>query len=420
MTDTVQALEFRLSPHRVVAALTAGRFRPEVIRGGTMSPLRLREVPRPVRRPGWVRVAPSLAGICASDQKMLKVTGTGTTLMALYGVPRAFVPGHEVVGVVTEADAAARVSEGDRVVLEPILSCIDKGFAPCERCEHGDDHRCARLTEKGTAVKGMGFGLPSHGANLGGGWSDELVAPAHRAFRVPDDLDDNAAVLAEPLAIAVHAVLRSLPAPGSRVLVIGPGPIGLSTVYALSYLAPEVQITVAGLGPFADDISRRAGADHLVHGTRRELVESVGALLDTTVHGNRISGPVLEDGFDAVFDCVGSEQTLDDAFRMTRPGGTIVLVGTSSDQKVDWSLVWARELTVRGTVYYGDEHVPPQARVPGGRRRAMATAVDILTDAQPSHLVTHIFPLHRPVEALSTAAAGPGAEAVKVAFQPGS
>ncbi|HEX9890170.1 MAG TPA: zinc-binding dehydrogenase, partial [Nitriliruptorales bacterium] len=205
---------------------------------------------------------------------------------------------------------------------------------------------------------------------------------------------------------------------GSRALVIGPGPIGLATVYALSYLAPDVEITVAGLGPFADAFALQAGARHLVHGTRRELVEDAARVLDTAIHGNRISGPVLDDGFDTVFDAVGSEQTLDDSFRMARPRGTIVLIGTSSDQKVDWSLVWARELTVRGTVYYGDEHVPATANVPGGRHRAMASALDILVDAQPSHLVTHVFPLDQPVRALSTAAAGPGASAVKVAFQP--
>ncbi|HEX9888540.1 MAG TPA: alcohol dehydrogenase catalytic domain-containing protein, partial [Nitriliruptorales bacterium] len=185
MTATVRALELRLSPHRVAAALAARRFRPEVVRGGRLSPLRLTRVPRPERRDGWIRVAPTLGGICASDQKLLRITGTGTTLMALYGIPWAFVPGHEVVGVVTETDRNTGVSEGDRVVLEPILSCVDKGFAPCARCARGDDHTCARLTDKGTAVKGMGFGLPSHGANLGGGWSEELVAPAHRAFRVP-------------------------------------------------------------------------------------------------------------------------------------------------------------------------------------------------------------------------------------------
>lgn len=413
----MRALEFRFTPHRVAAALTVGRYRRDVQRGGRWSPLQLREIPRPVRRPGWIRVAPQLAGICASDQKILTVTGMGTTLMALYGIPHRVVPGHEVVGRVLEADADSDLHEGDRVVVEPTLACADKGYAPCQRCQRGDDHQCARLTEAGTVGQGHGFGLPNH-ANLGGGWAQELVAPARRAFVVPDAIDDRSAVLAEPLSVAVHAVARNLPAPGSRTLVIGPGAIGLCTVYALAYLAPETEIAVAGLGSFADDLARRAGASHLIHGTRTELVEQAAGVLGTSTLGNAISGPVLEDGFDAVFDAVGSEQTLDDATRMARPGGRIVLLGTAAQQSVDWSLVWHRELAIRGTVYYGDEDVPDGAKVPVGRRRAVQVALDILADAAPSHLVTHVFPLDEPVAALDTAAAGPRAGAVRVAFQP--
>jgi threonine dehydrogenase-like Zn-dependent dehydrogenase len=417
LTRTVPALKFAFSPHRVALAVTAGRVRTDLIHGGTGSPLRHTEIPRPERPPGWVRIAPTLGGICASDRKMLKVTELGRPLLAFFGMPRhGVVPGHEVVGTVLEADADAGVQEGDRVVAEPTLACTHKGFAPCRRCAAGDDHRCVHQADAGGAAgPGFGFGF---NARYGGGWAGELVAPAGHVHRVPDDLDDRSAVLAEPTAVAVHAVLRSLPEPGSRVAIVGPGAIGLGVLHALTTLAPEVETTVIGLGDFADDHARTGGATHLLHGTERELVEAAGRQLGSTVRGGMLAGPILEDGFDMVFDTVGFRQTMDDAVRMLRPGGTLVLLGTAAEQTLDWSLVWHRELTIRGSGYYGTEDVPPGAKVDAGRRRAFEVALEVLAEHRPSRLVTHVFPLDEPVPALETAARGPGAGAVKVAFSP--
>lgn len=413
MGQTIPALKLSLAPHRVIAALTAGRVRDEQRYGGALSPLRLVDLPRPARPRGWVRISPLLAGICGSDRKLLAVTGMELSLTALYGLPRrGIVPGHEIVGTVTEADPDAGLAPGDRVVAEPTLSCAHKGFPTCERCARGDDHLCAHFADAGDLGPGSGFGFD---ARYGGGWATELVAPADRVHRVPEGLDDRSAVLAEPTAIAVHAVLRELPPPGSHVLVIGPGTIGLSVVLALRALAPDVRITVAGVSEVADELARRAGADDLVHGTRRDLVEGVGRVANAVVRGSRLSGPVLEDGVDAVFDCVGSEQTIDDGLRCLRPRGTLVLVGTAGRQTVDWSFVWHRELTVRGTVNYGLER--PMAGS-DDRRRTFAIALDLLSEARPGHLVTHVFRLDESIEALRTAAAGPGAGAVKVAFAP--
>jgi L-iditol 2-dehydrogenase len=417
MTATVPALRFALTPHRVALALTAGRWRSDLRHGAAGSPLRYTEIPRPERPPGWVRIAPSLAGICASDRKMLTVTGLGRPLLAFYGLPRhGIVPGHEVVGTVVEADGDAGVQEGDRVVAEPTLGCDHKGFPACTRCAAGDDHRCEHQADAGGAAgPGFGFGF---NARYGGGWAGELVAPAGQVHRVPDELDDRSAVLAEPTAVAVHAVLRTRPRPGQRAAVVGPGAIGISVLHALSTLAPEVDTTMIGLGDFADGHARAGGATHLLYGTQRELVEAAGTLLGTTVRGGMLAGPILEDGFDVVYDAVGSRQTMDDAVRMLRPGGTLVLLGTTAEQVLDWTLVWHRELTIRGSGYYGTEDVPAGVSVPAGRRRAFDIALEMLAERRPSDLVTHVFPLDEPVSALTTSANGPGAGAIKVVFAP--
>jgi threonine dehydrogenase-like Zn-dependent dehydrogenase len=413
----VEALHLAVAPHRLALAATAGRYRPGLRHGGFGSPLRHRTIRRPDRPAGWVRVEPILGGICASDRKVLQITTLGRSLLAFYGLDRqGIVPGHEVVGRVVEADRDGGWREGDRVVPEPTLSCHHKGYPRCGRCEAGDDHRCVRMADAGSAAPGLGFGFH---ARFGGGWGRELVVPADRLHRVPDGLDDRSAVLGEPMAVAVHAVLRDRTRAGERVLVVGPGAIGLCVTTALATLVPDAEVTVAGLGPFADDLARRAGATHLIHGSRRVLLEDAATTVGSGLRGNRLTGLVLEDGYDVVFDCVGTTQTIDDGLRALRPGGRLVLLGSSGEQPVDWSLVWHRELSVRGSGYYAVDDVPAGARRVGpGRRRTLAVALEVLAETRPGHLVTHVFRLDESVAALATAAAGPAAGAIKVAFAP--
>jgi|GEM_PF-4577334 len=122
---------------------------------------------------------------------------------------------------------------------------------------------------------------------------------------------------------------------------------------------------------------------------------------------------LLERGVAAVFDCVGYPDTIDLALHLLRPGGTLVLVGAARQQPVDWSLVWNRELTVRGTINGGPEPAL------GGRRSA-EQAVEWLQDpAFPvDAVVTHLAPLDRWQDAMATASAGPRARAGKVALRP--
>jgi L-iditol 2-dehydrogenase len=414
-TGSVRSLRIETYSVRTALAVLAGSVREELRLGGTGSSLQLVEH-GPAHRPaGWIRVRPRLAGVCRSDFKFLSIVGWGRTILAVTGLPTGVVPGHEVVGTVTEADEDGTFAVGDRVVLEPTISCEDKGLEPCRACRAGDDHVCERMAARGSQAPGPGFG---HNGRYGGGWSEEVIAPARRAYQVPEGMDDQTAVLAEPTAVAVHAVARNLPPPESEVLVIGPGTIGLATVAALRAFVPTVRITVAGLGHFADDLATAAGADALVHGTRAELVEAAAGTLGAEVVGGRLSGPVIDAGFDVVFDAVASEQTIDDALRMTRPRGRIVVLGTAVAQKVDWTFTWYREIGIRGTIYYADEDVPEGGGLEPGRRRAMTIALELLAEAGLGPLVTHIFPLEEPLEALRTAKAGPGAEALKVTFSP--
>jgi len=407
---TMRALQLQLSPARAAYAVAAKKWRPAAWAGGTGSPLQLRDIPRP-EMPGqdWVRVRVDLAGICASDVKLLKVTGMSPILSAWTDARQPAVLGHEIVGTVIDAGRDSGHREGDRVVAEPLLSCRDKGFTPCVACSAGQDHLCERRADPGSLdCLGDGFGF---NARFGGGWAQEFVAPGWRCQSVPASLPDVDAVLAEPLAITVHAVARHAPLPGQRALVVGPGTIGMSTLIALRAMAPDAEVTVAGLGHFADDLAKSFGAANLIHGTQTELVDAARGVTGGVLRKPLLGRPVLDQGgFDIIYDCVGSEQTIDDSLRMLRPGGRLILLATSGKQSIDWSLVWFRELAIHGTVFYAVE---------SDGRRAMAAAVDLLSDVRPGdRMVSHQFGLDRHVEALTTAAKGPGAGAVKVTLTP--
>jgi threonine dehydrogenase-like Zn-dependent dehydrogenase len=123
--------------------------------------------------------------------------------------------------------------------------------------------------------------------------------------------------------------------------------------------------------------------------------------------------PLLEQGVDAVFDCVAHTDTTDLSLHLLRPTGMLVLVGGAGRQSVDWSLVWNRQLTVQGTINFGPEPAL-------GGRHTMAQVVEWLGDpAYPvDHLVTHAYDLDDWHQALATASAGPRAEAVKVTLRP--
>ena len=177
---------------------------------------------------------------------------------------------------------------------------------------------------------------------------------------------------------------------------------------ALRRLHPDLDITAVGPGSLA----AAAGADRTLPAGPR-VVETPAELHGGRVVRPRLSRPLLEQGVDVVVDCVGRPCTLDLALHLLRPTGMLVLVGAAGRQRADWSLVWSRQLTVQGTVNSGPE---PSL----GGRPTMAQAVEWLSD--PSYpvdaIVTHVFDLADWRAALSTAAAGPRASAVKVTLRP--
>jgi len=387
----VRAVVFDLSIPRYVMAKAMGKVALSLYDGDS-SCLRVRnDVPEP-RLPGdeWVRLRPIACGLCGTDVATVYFKHP-PSVSPYASFP--FVPGHEVLASVADVGKAVRgVREGDRVVVDPWLNCRVRATAPCARCAAGEYQVCER-TALGP-MKGMILGGC---ADLPGGLAEVMVAHESQVFPVPTYVADGRALMTEPLAVAVHAVLRNPPSAGERVLVIGGGPIAFCAVLSLSELDFDADITLYALEPTHLDKALALGA-------HRALCPRDGQLIDVAAdltHAPRLKPVIgrefLAGGFDRVFDCVGTAVSLSDAFAVTRPGGTIVMVGAAGVMStLDLSFLWSKEIRLVGSLGYGFEDRD------GARRRTFDIALDILasSDRPIDDLVTHRFPFERVRDAL--------------------
>jgi threonine dehydrogenase-like Zn-dependent dehydrogenase len=404
----VKAIRFAAPIPTYLATLAAGKISDRLYVGAHACTT-YADVERPaLPSDRWVRIRTRMGGICGSDLNVITLKASPST-SPFSSFP--FVLGHENVGEVVEVgDGVTGVKVGDRVTANPLLCCEPRGIQPrCAACERGHHSRCTHFTD-GAIAPGMLIGTTR---GLGGSWGEEFVAHEAQCVVIPQTMRDEDAVLVEPLACSVHAVRANLPAPGERVLVIGAGSIGLLTIAALHALAPEATITALARYDFQRRHAERLGATTIV-GARGDYT---GALADAG--GTRLLKPIIGKpvgigGFDRTFVCIGGTRGMDDALRVTREGGTIVLLGNSSTMNgLDWTPLWLKELTVRGSLCYGSHaHASPDA---GAFEEAASL---IATGRAPvGPLLTHTYPLADYRRALATAMNKGGGESVKVAFR---
>lgn len=357
------------------------------------SPTRLESIDEPVL-PGanWVRVRNRMCGICGTDLHLLLAEADPRVASAaLPGRERIYL-GHEVVGEVTEiGPGVTSLAVGDRVVMDSRAlmapTCLSQELEPaCPRCAAGD----LQLCENASVGRGP--------TGVGGGWGDGYTAHVSEVARVPDDIDDEAAMMMEPLAVAVRAVLAPPISQGDRVLVVGAGIVGLNVVQALRALVPASSITVLARYPHQAAAARRLGADEVVE--RADPYEATARITGAKLYAGAFGNRMLLGGFDVVFDCVGSAKTVHDALRWTRAGGTVVVVGISLERlRLDLSPVWAQEVRLIGVVGHG---VEPWN---GERRSTYDIVCELLRTGRltTAGLVTHAYALDEWREAIRTA-----------------
>ncbi len=280
--------------------------------------LRTEEVARTEVRPGYVAVDMYLGGICGSDLHYWHHGAVGDSRLR-----EPLVLGHEVVGRVAQlGDGVHRPKPGTAVAIHPAAVC-----GACLPCRTGRFNICVNVRYLGSAAR-----FP----HVQGGFRRQLVVPATQVVPLPAGLDLHRAVLAEPLAVALHAVHRAGDVRGREVLVTGAGPIGV-LVAAIARTAGAARVVVTDLIPEALETARAAGA-----------TETVALGVD--------ADPAPE-SVDVVIEASGAPPALRTALSVVRPGGTIVLLGIlpPGDVAFAGNLAVTRELTIRGSFRFGSE-----------------------------------------------------------------
>jgi len=405
----LHAIRFHYRPLRYLLTRWAAGRRPAFALG-PLGCVSYDDVPEPtLPGPDWVRVETTLSGVCGSDLAALTAHDS-LTLEPFAAFPFTF--GHENVGRIVETGAAVEGWEvGDRVVVNPMLACRQRGIDPvCGACARGEYGLCRRTTD---GALGTGPMIGYHPLT-GGGWGRYFVAHVSQLHR-PGSLPDEIAVLTDPFASALRPVLLHPPAPHDEVLVIGAGTIGILTICALRLTGWEGRITVLGRYPFQLELAERAGAD-LVLRNRDELYRWAASLEDARHYKPSLAPRFVEGGPSLVYDTVGTQGSARDTLALTREGGRIVLVGAAARLEADWTRLWYRQLTLAGVFAYG--HAPYQ----GANRDIYDVTIETLQRGHFAELgmVTHIFPLEDYRAGLLAALDKSGHRSVKVAFRPGA
>lgn len=387
---------------------------------GRPSGLRMTDITAPpLPGPEWVRLEVLKAGICGTD--LGNLTFKASPAMEPFGSFPA-VLGHEILARVVEVGPGVRgVEPGQRVAVDPVVSCTLRGFAAgraCRSCSEGLPATCERAGEEGeTSVGGRGLArgmTVGYHADLPGGWSEGMIAHVSQLFPVDDALDDRTAALIEPLAVGLHAVLGTRPWGEGPALVVGSGPIALGTVWALRAAGFAGEVVAQMKRGHEAELALRLGATSVVSpgDEAREALVATGAQGYMPIIGDEV---FAGGGFPLIFDCVGSGDTLKQCMRFAAPRGRVVMLGCAAEiKKLDLTFVWARELAIEGFVCYGMEAWE------GRRVHTFRITHDLLVQGggAVADMVTHVYPLSQYREALSAAAHRRTSGAVKVLLDP--
>lgn len=407
----MNALQFDFSIPRYALTKLFGRFFPSLYWHAQLSCLRLKPM-EDIKLPNeeWVKVKVKYGGICGSDLNLIYLNDSPST-SPFASFP--FTIGHEAMGEIAECGSAVEgINLGDRVVIDPVLSCASRGFAkPCPACQRGDYSLCNHMTE-GNISPGLLIGACR---DTGGSWGSFLVAHHSQILKLPDEVSDLNGVLVEPFSCALHAVLRNPPKPQDTVYVIGAGVIGICVVAALRALKHSCKIVVLAKHAFQGQLATYYGADEVIYLTRdntyiHQLAETLNAKVLKPVYGP----PVIQGGADIVYECVGKKSSINDALRFARGGGKVVLLGLASIiDGIDWTNVWLNELDVKGSFAYST------GEFEGQKLRTLAIAIELMRrgEVDLSRMITHRFPLERFKDALLTATNKSNEAAIKVVFE---
>ena len=316
--------------------------------------LRVDERPDPTPGPGEVLIAMEWGGVCGSDLSYWRHGASGTAVLSA-----PLVLGHEVAGRIAAVGAGVTGQEIGRPVTVHPAELVGDGCLP---------ERIAGRTNLYPRIRY--FGSAAFDPHTDGGFSELRVVRADQVRSLPQGVSTEHGALAEPLAVALHAVHRAGDLRGRDVVGNGAGPIGSLVVAAARYRGAAT-VVAADIADSSLAVAKALGADE----TR-----------------NLAAGDTLPEDAELVFEASGAPAALGGVLRATARGGTVVQVGNLPGTAVPAVLgdLVTREISWIGAYRFVEEI--------SDALQAMCDGLDV------SPLITHRFDLDRAAEALAVAA----------------
>ncbi|HVJ98162.1 MAG TPA: alcohol dehydrogenase catalytic domain-containing protein [Acidimicrobiia bacterium] len=385
-----------------------------LLRNLAQTPMKLVDMDEPgFLLPDWVVTKPRLTGICGSDAKQVfmdwgEVRSADNPMKGFFSLPQ--VLGHEVVAdVVAVGPEAEGLEVGDRVVLNPWLSCGPRGVTPvCPACEVGDYSLCYSF-DVGPIPPGIHIGTARE-AN--GGYADLMPAHDSQLFKVPDAVPDELAVFADPFAVSLHSITRHPPTPGGKAMVYGAGALGTCAVAILRALYPDVDVLVVARFEAQAAMARKLGATVIGHTPAEAVIEEAAAWSGGILRPSD-GKPMCFPGFiDVVYDTVGKQETFEVATRVLKARGTLVKAGVHGPTWWEDTPLYFKEISMVGSNAFGFEEVD------GVRKHGIDHYLDLVAGGRIdlSGMLTHTFPLDAWRDAFTALATQDQSGAIKVAF----
>jgi L-iditol 2-dehydrogenase len=262
-----------------------------------------REKPKPnIKKPSDVLLKIRNVGICGSDIHYYSSGRIGDQIIKF-----PFTIGHEASAIVESVGSrVTRVKPNDRVAIEPALSC-----GKCDQCKNGRRHTCRDLKF---------LGCPGE---LEGCLSEYIVMPQENCYKIGSSMSFIKGALVEPLSIGVYSASFLEKAKGKTIGILGSGPIGLSVLLA-SRLKGVKKVFMTDKIEDRLITARRAGADWIGNPDLIDIVEKIKNL-----EPNQL---------DAVFECAGDEEALDQAVDLLKPGGKLIIVGIPEQNEISFNI----------------------------------------------------------------------------------
>lgn len=406
---TMDALIFEMKKLKLFKAYFRGkRHKSGYWRKG--GPVSIKKIAIPkLPNENWIRVKTVYSGICGSDMKELTLSGAlDNPLRTFISFPQ--IMGHESVGIIDKiGENTSEFKEGDRVAISPWFSCEPRGITPlCSRCQEGDYPHC----------KNFQRGILPHGMLLGttigyGGFAPYFTVHKSQCFKIPDNVNFEEAILADPFSVTFHSILILNPKPNSIILVYGLGIIGLLSIVCLKNLFRVENIIAVGRYQFQKNLALKLGANHVFMSTSNQLVEEIGNYFNAELYTPERGLKWTMDGPNGIIDTIGSSETLEIGVRIIKTQGKIVFLGVSRPKRWENTPHYFKELEIIGSNAFGIEEFETQ------QAHAFYFFLKFLYEKKikVSNLITHKFPLSAYNEAFNVLVNKTNSQAIKVVFK---